>query len=68
MTDVARGWVRYAGRATAFVVYGLLTFAVAGGLAALFPEHVTAILVGWILSLFVVARLIKERANDPAAV
>jgi len=42
-------------------VYGIGTFVAAGGLAALLPEHVTAILVGWILAAFIGGQLIRRR-------
>lgn len=42
-------------------VFGLGTFLLAGVLAALFPAHVTAILVGWLLAAAVGARVLHQR-------
>jgi hypothetical protein len=45
-------------------VYGLGTFLAAGALTALFPDHGSAILVGWLIAAVVGAQLLRRRYLD----
>lgn len=59
-TETLGGWARILG---SLALFAIATFVAAGGLVALFPSHGTAILVGWILALFVGTRLLRSRAG-----
>ena len=44
------------------VVYGLVSFVLAGGLIGVIgDEHATAVIVGWTLSVFVAVHLFKSQ-------
>lgn len=54
--------LRKAKLVSASVVYGLVSFALVGvTIAILGEDHVSAVLVGWVLSLFAVTYLLKAR-------
>lgn len=46
-------------------VYGLVSFALAGGLIGVIgEEHATAVIVGWTLSVFLAGRVLKSRIHS----